>query len=526
MKARTVFRAGLFAAAAGGCNDLIGLEVGETNPTGADAAASSSSSAGSSSGSGSATGGSSAVGSGAGGGDGGGGRAGDPACSEASGAALVEASGLWGDTLGADVGGIAALDDEVTAVVNEPASLTASASLTIARWSASGARQGEFGLSASGFRGTHVAVAPGVTVVAGASLGGAALSGARCPVGASGGDGQGSGEPSFVAALDASGQCAWAWSVASDGGTAPRGVAALSDAVILAVESLGKGKSHGPCALKPRVPEDAALLAALDPATGACKWHRSLGAPAAVKVRALAGAPAGTGAVVVVGDYDAARGAVSLGEDPPRAPEGRGIFLVRYASSTGAPQQVTTLRLEGARRVEPVDAAQLPDGDVVIAGRYAGALDLDDACPAMPDAGNTDNVFVARVSDHGAVWSRGFGDATGAQTATGVAVDEAGAIHVTGLFSGDLDVGSAGTLTASTGRREGFLIELDATGNLVSASRLEGDAAGLRLAAARGAAGGRLYVAGSLTGPLDLGGLGDLLGAGPRGFVARLSDAP
>ncbi|WP_437738875.1 hypothetical protein [Sorangium sp. So ce1335] len=533
VKARSVFCAGLFVAA-GGCNDLIGLDVGEADPTAADAAAPSSSSAvgasaggasaGGASAGGASAGGASAGGPGAGGGDGGSG-AGEPTCGEASGAATVEASALWGDTVGADMGGVAALDDEVTTVVNAPASPAASASLTVARWSSSGVRQDGFGLSASGFRGTHVAVAPGVTVVAGESLGGASLSGERCAIGSSGGGGSNGGEPSFVAALNAAGQCAWAWSVASDGGTAVRGVAALSDAVVLAVESSGKGKSHGPCAMRPGVPEDASFLAALDPATGACRWHRSLGAPAAVKVRALAGAPAGPASVVVVGEYDATRGAVSFGEDPSRSPDGRGIFLVRHTSSTDAPQRVTTLALAGAQRVEPLGAAQLPDGDVVIAGRYAGALDLEDTCPGMPDAGNTDNVFVARVSEHGAVWSRGFGDATAAQKATGVAVDGAGAIHVTGLFSGELDLGSAGKLAAPAGRREGFVLTLDANGNLVSASRLAGDTVDLRVVAAGRAAGAPLYVAGSLDGPLELGGLGDLLGAGPRGFIARLSDA-
>ncbi|WP_433927639.1 hypothetical protein AB3662_31600 [Sorangium cellulosum] len=459
MKVQAVFCAGVFAAASGGCNDLIGLEVGETNPTEASTGASSSSSAGGSSTGDASGGGSSAVGSGAGGrDDGGGSGAGAPTCGEASGAALVEASGLWGDTLGEDVGGVAALDDEVTTVVN------ATGALTVARWSSSGARQSEVGLSASGFRGTHLAVAPGVTVVAGESLGGAGLSGA-CAVGSNGGGGQGGGAPSFVAALDAAGQCAWAWSLESDGGTTARGVAATSDAVLFAVESVGKGKSYGPCAMRPGVPQDAALIAALDPATGACRWHRSLG-------------------------------------------------------------EVTTLGIDGEQRVEPLGAAQLPDGDVVIAGRYAGSLDLEDTCPGMPDAGNTDNVFVARVSEHGAVWSRGFGDTTAAQTATGVAVDGAGSVHVAGVFSGELDVGSAGKLTAPAGRRAGFLIKLDANGNLVSASRLDGDTADLRIIAAGKPAGGPLYVAGSLTGPLDLGGVGGLLGAGTSGFIARLSEAP
>ncbi|WP_437500344.1 hypothetical protein [Sorangium sp. So ce1099] len=522
-KVRAVCCAGLFAAAAGGCNDLIGLEVGHEDPIEADAGASSSaggSSAGGSSAGGASAGGASAVSavsSGAGGGD--------PACNEAEGAALVEPSGLWGDTVGASVGGIAALDDGVMALVNETASLTATSSFTVARWSASGARESDLMASATGVRGTHLAVTPGVAFVAGESTASVRLSGAECHVGPQGGV---SHRPSFVAALDSAGQCTWAWSADFDGGTTPRGLAATSGAVVLAVESAGKGRSYGPCVIRRTVAEGASLIAALDPESGACKWDIDLGDPAAVSVRALV-ASATAGSLAVVGSYNAAKGAVTVGEDPSRSTEGHGLFVARYALDDGAPQQVTTLRVEGDQRVEPRAVAQLPDGDLVLVGNYAGPLDLGDACPRVPDAGNTDNVFVARVSEHGAVWIRGFGDASTVQRASGVTVDGAGSIHVTGLFSGELDLGSALKLAAPAGKQAGFLMKLDAAGHLVSASKLEGHTADMQVFVAAGAAGDSLVVAGSVTGTLDLD-LGELLGgdaaAGPRGFVSRLADAP
>ncbi|XXT16054.1 hypothetical protein WME94_38060 [Sorangium sp. So ce429] len=244
-----------------------------------------------------------------------------------------------------------------------------------------------------------------------------------------------------------------------------------------------------------------------------------------MSVRALVASET-AGSLTVVGSYNAANGAVTVGEDPSRTTEGHGLFVARYALDDGAPQQVTTLRVEGDQRVEPRGVAQLPDGDLVLVGNYAGPLDLGDACPRMPDAGNTDNVFVARVSEHGAVWSRGFGDASTAQRASGVTVDGAGAIHVTGMFSGELDLGSALKLATPAAKQAGFLMKLDAAGHLVSASKLEGDTADLQVGVA---AGGPLVVAGSVTGALDLD-LGEPLGgdadAGPRGFVSRLADAP
>ncbi|XXX73430.1 hypothetical protein WMF30_37895 [Sorangium sp. So ce134] len=510
-KVRAGLCAALFAAGAGGCNALIGLEVGETDAAKIDGAASSSSAGGSSA--------ASAVGAGAGGGGGGG----ELACNGATQGAIAAPSGLWGATIGVDVADIAAQDDAVMAVVNE------TDALTVARWSSAGARLGEVGLSAPGVWGTHLALGTDVAFVAGESTQSVDLADARCHVGPRGGATV--ARSSFVAAIDAAGRCAWAWSIDSDRGTAARGLAATADAVVLAVESVDKGKSFGPCDLKHTVAEESVLIAAFDPAQGACKWNRSLGTRAGVTVRALvAGATAGAGSVAVVGDYDTARGAVAFGEDTPRAAQGRGIFVARYASRDGAPQEVTMLRLDDDQRVAPHGAAALPGGDVAIAGSYTGALDVEDTCPGMPEAGGTDNVFVARVSEHGAVWSRGFGDAATIQTAAGVAVDDAGSIYVTGLFTGEIDLGAAGKLAALPGKQAGFLIELDGAGNVVAASKLEGAGdADVRVVAAGGAPGGPLYVAGNVTGTLGLGldePLGSQADAEPRGFIARLAGAP
>ncbi|WP_437332478.1 hypothetical protein [Sorangium sp. So ce394] len=510
-KLRAGLGAALFASGASGCNALIGLEVGEADPAEIDDAASSSS-----------AGGSSAVGAGAGGSGGAGSGGGELACNGAREGAVAAPSGLWGDTIGVDVADIAAQDDAVTAVVNE------ADAFTVARWSSAGVRQGEVSLSAPGVWGTHLAVGTGATFVAGESTQSVDLADARCRVGPRGG--AAAARSSFVAALDAAGRCAWAWSLDSDGGTAARGLAATSDAVVFAVDSVDKAKSSGPCDLKRTIAEESVLIAAFDPARGACKWSRTLGARSGVTVRALvAGATAGPGSVAVVGEYDTARGAVAFGEATPRALDGRGIFVARYASSDGAPQRVTTLRLAGDQRIAPHGAAQLPDGDVVIAGSYTGAIDFEDTCPGMPEAGGTDNVFVARVSEGGVMWSRGFGDAAAIQAAAAVTVDAAGAIYVAGLFAGEIDLGDAGVLAASPGTRAGFLIQLDGAGGVISASTLDGaGSADVRAVAAGGAPGGPLYVGGNVAGLLGLGldePLGSQADAEPRGFVARLAGA-
>ncbi|XYH98464.1 hypothetical protein ACMHYB_01500 [Sorangium sp. So ce1128] len=233
--------------------------------------------------------------------------------------------------------------------------------------------------------------------------------------------------------------------------------------------------------------------------------------------------------MTVVGDYDSLSGAVSFGGDTPFASEHRDVFIARYVSTDGALQDVTTLNLDGDQQVAQHGAALLPGGDVVIAGTYRGIIDFGDRCPALPDAGETENFFIARVSSDGVVWSRGFGDATESQVAAGVAVDDDGSIYITGEFTGAIALGSAGMLTTSW-KRAGFLMRLDARGNLVSAARFEGDGSvAVRAVATKGGSDAPLYIAGAVTGTLSLPGLDKPLGSDgdpeSHGFIARLSGA-
>ncbi|XXY52227.1 hypothetical protein WME91_13940 [Sorangium sp. So ce269] len=543
----------VLAAATGGCNAIIGLEIGELDPSQASAGAGAASASGATSSSsgdagaggsggagaasasgagGAGTGGSGAGGEGAGG-DGGGGSGGEgPLCSEAGGA-VVAPSGVWGETVGFDVGDLASLDDAVAAVFTDTLA-DGRYRFSVAKWSEGGTRNSGYGLSANNVWGSHLAVGKDFTYVAGEAQGAVDLPGGvlGCRV----------GPPllgtsntlGFVAALDASGRCAWAWGLDSDHGITARDLAATSEAVIFAVDfdSTGKSTTFGPCKLDD-LPTSSTLVAAVYPEDGACKWKHILGPRESVTVKALAAdSRPGSRLTAVVGDYDARSGEVSFGGATPFGSQGRDVFVARYVSSDGAMQEVTTLRAKGDQYVPTHGAALLPGGDVVIAGMYRETLGFGDGCPALPDAGDTENFFIARVSESGVVWSHGFGDATADQTATAVAVDDAGAIYITGQFTGAIPLGSTGALT--TDRNAGFLMRLDSRGNLVSAAKFEGNGA----VALRGVAAGRapdapLYVAGEVMGTLDLLGLDEPLGGGDddsddgdpgsHGFIVRLS---
>ncbi|MDC0677834.1 hypothetical protein [Sorangium atrum] len=538
----------LLAAVAGGCNALIGLEVGELAPSESSADAASASSSGGPGTGGSGAGGEGAGGAGAGGaggdsgggGSGGGGSSGDgggggggsggggPLCSDAEGT-LVEPSASWGATLGFDVGDLATSDGALTAVITEVLA-SGAFRFSVAKWTSGGTNDSRYGLSANDVWGLHLAASGGATYVAGEAAGATNLPGGlldACRVGpplvAT------SYTTSFVAALDANGRCGWAWSLDAQHNTTARAMAASSEAVVFAVDVSDAGRSFGPCELK-SVPAESALLAALYPADGACKWQHRLGPRAAVTVKALPVNPKAAGNLVtVVGDYESLEGAVTFGGDTPFAAEQRDVFVARYAAISGALVDVTTLSLEGDQQVAQHGAALLPGGDVVIVGSYRGVVDFGGGCPALPDAGDTENFFVARVSRKGVVWSRGFGDGKESQVAAGVAVDGAGAIYVTGEFTGAIPLGSAGSLTTSQ-KRAGFLMRLDAQGNLISAAKVEGaGTVALRVVAVDGALGGPVYVAGTVTGALHLDGLDTPLGSESdnesRGFIARLSGA-
>ncbi|WP_437275441.1 hypothetical protein WME90_29885 [Sorangium sp. So ce375] len=539
----------LLAVVAGGCNALIGLEVGDLAPSQSGAGAASSGgpgtggsgeggageggAGGSGSSGGGGNGGSDSGGGGNGGGDSGGGGnggsgGGGPTCSDAEGS-IVEPSASWGQTIGFDVGDLAASDGALTAVVTDVLD-SGAFRFSVGKWSSAGENDSRYGLSANDIWGLHLATGGGTTYVAGEAAGSTTLPGGLldgCRVGpalvAT------NTTTSFLAALDANGRCGWAFSLDAQHGTTARAMAASSEAVVFAVDVTDAGRSFGPCELK-SVPAESALLAALYPTDGACKWQHRLGPRAAVAVKALPVNPrAGGNVVTVVGDYESLDGAVTFGGDTPFAAEQRDVFVARYAAISGALVDVTPLNLAGDQLVSQHGAALLPGGDVVIAGSYRGSVDFGDGCPALPDAGDTENFFVARVSRKGAVWSRGFGDDKESQVAAGVAVDAAGAIYVTGEFTGTLALGSTGSLTTSQ-KRAGFLMRLDAQGNLISAAKVEGaGAVALRVVAVDGALGGPVYVAGAMTGTLTLDGLNGPLGSESdpesRGFIARLSGA-
>ncbi|MDC0748899.1 SBBP repeat-containing protein [Polyangium mundeleinium] len=99
-------------------------------------------------------------------------------------------------------------------------------------------------------------------------------------------------------------------------------------------------------------------------------------------------------------------------------------------------------------------------GNVLVAGNFTGTIDFGGG--TLTSAAGID-VFVAKFTAQGNhVWSKAYGG-TGDQTATGLAVDTQGNAFVTGNFANTITIGAT-TLT-SAGADDFFVAKLDAAGN-------------------------------------------------------------
>ncbi|WP_438038237.1 hypothetical protein [Sorangium sp. So ce128] len=541
---RPMFCAGLLiTAAAGGCNALIGLEVGELDSSagGAGATASSVSAGGAGGEGGRGEGGAGEGGAGEGGageggaGEGGAGGGNEALCSYAREGAVRTPSGEWGALSGLAVVGLAARDGEVTALVKESRVLASEPTKTrtgfsVARWSPAGVRESAYGMTTGDMLGSvsaeHLAVASDLAYVAGWSEAPLTLlaSGGRCTASASADTGR---KPSFLLALDELGKCRWAWSVDAEVNAYPLGLAATADRVAFAVSRSGATSAKtDECVLGAADQRGVTDLVTFN-AGGKCRWSRALGSSAAVHVAEVVAAPE-TGEVLVVGDYDAPDEPIDIqGRKLPRAPD-RDLFVARFRLDDGALTGLIPLTAPGTQAAARHGSAMLPDGELVISGTYTGpSFSFEDDCPLLPPTGDTENSFVARVSKERVVWSRGFGDEKRDQMVVSLAVDGAGAIYMAGTLEGEIALGNGERLTAGTDELQSFLIVLNPRGNVLSATAFAGTGTVGVWAVAPGATlGDPFTIGGELTETFSLVPSDHPSAAPGEGFIARVKGLP
>ena len=158
--------------------------------------------------------------------------------------------------------------------------------------------------------------------------------------------------------------------------------------------------------------------------------------------------------------------------------------------------------------------------NVVVTGSFVGSADF--GAGSVASVNGTYDGFVAKYSGSGAyLWARSFGE-TGADSASAVTVDGGGNVVLTGQFQNTVDFGG-GPLT-STGSLNIFVAKYSSTGTYVWAKRTSGSGYEFVKAIAADASGNAILT-GYFSGTVDFGG-GLLSSAGQDDvFVAKFSAA-
>jgi hypothetical protein len=196
---------------------------------------------------------------------------------------------------------------------------------------------------------------------------------------------------------------------------------------------------------------------------------------------------------------------------------GEGDFLLAHLTASGGIQWME--RIGGAGNDSPTDLAVTPDGAVVVLGTFSETTDLGGG-PLT--ASGYEDFFLLKVDSAGVfVWARRYG-AFDQESATGLAVNAAGDLFVSGHFTGSTTIGD-GISLVSAGYNDIFMVRYSGTDGSVQWSERIGDA-GNEHAATISTLGPNVAISGSLDGTINLG-HGQVSVPGGAAFLASYSAA-
>lgn len=215
---------------------------------------------------------------------------------------------------------------------------------------------------------------------------------------------------------------------------ATRAVRADGQGNILVAGDFGGSLSLGGTALSSSGYRDV-FLAKLA-ADGSLVWQMRLGDPKNQEATGLA--VDSTGAVIVTGTFE---GTVDFVSDMLSAPaNGARLFAAKYTSSK-FPEWSKAFGTAGTANV-----AFDPDDNVLLAGGFAGSLDLGGT---VLNSQGTD-IFLAKLKSSGAfVWNKRFGD-DAVQRAVGIDAASTGESVVVGIANGSVDFGMGPLMAKGT----------------------------------------------------------------------------
>lgn len=296
------------------------------------------------------------------------------------------------------------------------------------------------------------------------------------------------GRDGYVAKLDRVGTPVWGLRFGDAGYQAVTGLS-----VDVAGNVLLTGVISGAFTLANTVPSAGGydLLVAKLSAEGTPLWSRSFGG--ALDQRAHGMATDSTGGAVVVGEL---AGSMAVGGEVVTSAGAEDVLVLKVGAGGDAlwARHFGDAKEQVARCVA-VDRA----GRSILGGEFAGSLDFGGGPLVGSGVGG---VFVAALDANGEhVWSLGFAG-SGATRLTGLAVDQAGDVVITGVLAGSLEIG--GQVLVSEGQEDVFAARMDTNGKMLWAQRL-GDSGLQRGHGVTIDGEGEVVIAGNFNGAIETG---------------------
>lgn len=265
----------------------------------------------------------------------------------------------------------------------------------------------------------------------------------------------------FVSCYESDGQPAFATHFGvTQKNDQPRAIAAMpgGDVLVTGFFSDTFGKEPGQILQAPGRSNANVFLARLDN-TGATVWARSYGGLQTDNGRALA--VDADGNILLAGAFQGLLPYTEDGVGHKMASAGlRDAFLLKLNPDGDI---IWGRRFGGAKSDEAFAVTTTSSGTIVVAGTFAGAASADDG-PAVEAVGYNDVFLQAWSPDGEMMWTRSFGGG-GQEYIGGLAATDDGSVWIAGSFQREIAFANGETLI-SQGSTDGFLVNLDADGNI------------------------------------------------------------
>jgi hypothetical protein len=296
----------------------------------------------------------------------------------------------------------------------------------------------------------------------------------------------------FLARFEASGEPAWSRKVGEQfawDGARDIAVSHADGSIHLTGRAGGMANfGAGPIAES----QSATLFAAKLNTSGIAIWSRAFGSDGYADGEKIAVDKDGN--TIVAGEFS---GALNLGGGTLGSFDSWGMFVMKLDQKGN---HVWSKGFTSFGKLQVVDVAVDPSGDVLLAGELTGTVDFGGG--ALTGEGYNDVFLVKLGAGGGHVFSKRFGEINTYARAAGVGVDGDGNVYVAGSFDNLIDFG--GGAMVSMGFDDVFWAKLTSGGALVE-SRAFGDSASQSLSAMAVDTWGNTVLAGTLYGTIDFG---------------------